>query len=409
MHNHHVNTDQMMEQMALEQNVKRFKHTILVLSGKGGVGKSTVSANLAMSLASSGHTVGLLDVDFHGPSIPKMMGLEHSRPEMVGDKLIPLTVGENLKVMSLGFLVDTEDAVIWRGPMKMGALQQLLRDVEWGELDYMIFDCPPGTGDEPLSIVQLIPNATGAVVVTTPQDVSTSDVVRSLKFCEKVNLPVLGVVENMSGYTDPETGKTLNLFGFGGGEKMAKAHGVPFLGRIPIEPQIVEACDAGQPFVYHYGQSATARNFENVAERTLDQVTFMDAAKEKARSARAEKPANIRRYAVPVENGVLTDHFGHAESFAILDYDMETGTIVKMTNKRPPSEGNGAYSQFLEEQATDIVIARGIGGGTRDNLSGRGIELIMGAEIAKPSELVKAHVAGTLNGGASTCNCSCNH
>ncbi len=405
----HTNADQMMEQLALEKNLQQIKHKIVVLSGKGGVGKSTVAANLAISLALGGKTVGLLDVDFHGPSIPKIMGLEGQRPEMSGQNLKPIEFSNNLKVMSLGMLVDTDDAVIWRGPMKMGALQQLLRDVEWGELDYLIFDCPPGTGDEPLSIVQLIPNATGAVVVTTPQAVSTSDVRRSIKFCEKVNLPVLGVVENMSGYVDPSTGKTLNLFGFGGGEAMAEEMHVPFLGRIPIEPQIVKACDEGKPFVYFYGKTEAAQKFQGVTETMLKEVETRQALKEKAKKARSEKPAHIRRYAVPVEHGMLSEHFGHAEQFAIVDYDLEQNKVVKMSSKTPPSEGNGAYSQFLDELATDIVIARGIGGGTRDNLSGRGIELVTGADPGKPSELVKAHAVGDLEAGDSTCDCSCNH
>ena len=225
----------------------------------------------------------------------------------------------------------------------------------------------------------------------------------------KVNLPVLGVVENMSGYVDPETGKTLNLFGFGGGEAMAKEMHVPFLGRIPIEPQLVEACDYGKPFIYFYGKTDTAAIFHKLTDAVLKEIEAREQLKETAKQARSPKPAHIRRYAIPVEHGLLSEHFGHAEQFAIVDYDTEQGKVVKFTSKTPPSEGNGAYSQFLDELATDVVIACGIGEGTRDNLSGRGIELVMGAEIAKASDLVKAHAAGELQAGESTCQCHCNH
>lgn len=268
--------DKMMEQLELEKSLKKIKHNIVVLSGKGGVGKSTIAANMALTLAGSGYNVGLLDVDFHGPTIPKLLGLEGSKPGQDGNKLIPVDYASNLKVISLGMLVNSDDAVIWRGPMKMGALQQLLRDVNWGELDYLIFDCPPGTGDEPLSIVQLIPKATGAVVVTTPQAVSTADVRRSIKFCHKVNLPVIGVIENMSGYKNPESGEMLNLFGHGGGERMAAEMNETFLGRIPIDPKIVELSDSGQPFVVHAPKSETNQTFVKIMEEMLKRIEELE-------------------------------------------------------------------------------------------------------------------------------------
>ena len=193
--------DEALESVELEKRLAEIKYKIIVLSGKGGVGKSTTAANLATSLALAGKKVGLLDIDFHGPSIPKLMGLENRKIEVRENLLVPIGYGENLKVMSLGFLLQSaDDAVIWRGPMKMGAIKQLLKDVNWGRLDYLIVDCPPGTGDEPLSIVQLLKNPTGAVVVTQPQDLSVADVQRSISFCEKLNLRVLGVIENMSGF-----------------------------------------------------------------------------------------------------------------------------------------------------------------------------------------------------------------
>lgn len=240
------------------------ERTILVLSGKGGVGKSTVAANLAISLSLQGFETGLLDTDFHGPSIPKLLGLEGSRLTSDGEKVNPVEIGA-LSVISVDFMLENRtDPVIWRGPMKMNVIKQLFEDVNWGNLDYMIIDCPPGTGDEPLSVVQLIPEPTGAVIVTTPQELSLSDVRRSIKFCNALNLPVLGVIENMSGFVCPHCGELTELFGSGGGEKMAEEMGVPFLGRIPIEPDIVISGDRGKPFVYHNGHSPFAKDFERI-------------------------------------------------------------------------------------------------------------------------------------------------
>jgi len=249
------------------------RHSILVLSGKGGVGKSTVAANLAISLSLQGNSTGLLDTDFHGPSIPKLLGMEGTRL-MSGDgkTLEPAELG-SLKVISVDFMLGNRtDPVIWRGPMKMNVIRQLFQDVNWGDLDYMVIDCPPGTGDEPLSVVQLIPEPTGAVIVTTPQEMSLSDVRRSIQFCRALKLPVLGVIENMSGFVCPHCGERTDLFGSGGGEEMAEQMEVPFLGRIPVEPQIVTSGDMGKPFVYHYGKSPFAGDFETIVRGILDGI-----------------------------------------------------------------------------------------------------------------------------------------
>jgi len=246
------------------------KHKIVVLSGKGGVGKSTVAVNLAVSLSLAGKKVGLLDVDVHGPSIPTMLNLVNAGVKTEGENLLPVEIG-SLKVMSVGFLLENRDsAVIWRGPMKMGVIEQLLRDVKWGDLDYLIIDSPPGTGDEPLSTVQLVGSMDGAVMVTTPQDVAAADVRKSLDFCRQLNLPVLGIVENMSGFICPNCGTETRIFAGDNGEKMAIDAGVPFLGRIPIDPNVGAACDAGTPFIYNYGKTETAKRFENLIEPLLD-------------------------------------------------------------------------------------------------------------------------------------------
>lgn len=263
--------DQVLEQMALTEQLGRIKHKILVLSGKGGVGKSTVSANLAISLALAGKKVGLLDVDIHGPSAPKLLKLEGKTLVSDGSKIVPVPVGENLSVVSVGFLLpDVEDAIIWRGPMKYAIIKQFVAGVDWGNLDYLIVDCPPGTGDEPLSVVQLIQDADGAVLVTTPQGLSTSNVRKSITFCRKLNLRVLGVIENMSGFVCPHCGERTDIFKSGGGEEMAREMGVPFLGRIPIDPKIVEASDSGTPYIYHFAKTEAAKAFEKVIEPLLE-------------------------------------------------------------------------------------------------------------------------------------------
>lgn len=274
--------DEQLEKVELERTLSRIKHKILVMSGKGGVGKSTIAANLATLLSLSGHKTGLIDIDFHGPSIPKLMGLEGKAIELdKQNKIIPLGFGDHLLVMSLGLLLKgADDAVIWRGPMKMGAIKQLVKDVKWGDLDFMILDSPPGTGDEPLSVVQTIDKLDGAIIVTTPQEISISDVRRSVRFCEKLNLPVLGVVENMSGFVCPHCGKTVDIFKTGGGESMASEMNVPFLGRIPLEKDIVEASDEGKPFVYFYGKSQSARAFEEITDRLLQNIKPQSTDKE---------------------------------------------------------------------------------------------------------------------------------
>ncbi len=256
------------EQKIIRDKMKRIKHKILILSGKGGVGKSTVAANMAVSLALEGKKVGLLDIDIHGPSIPGILNLERQKLESDGETIIPVEMSENLKVMSIGFMLNNEDdALIWRGPMKNQVIKQFLKDVDWGELDFLIIDSPPGTGDEPLSIIQMLEDADGAVVVTTPQNVAISDVRKGISFCRKLNLPVIGVLENMSGFICPKCGEVTDIFKSGGGEKMAKEMDVPFLGKIPIDPQIVEACDSGKPYIKHFSETQTAIAFKQAIGR----------------------------------------------------------------------------------------------------------------------------------------------
>lgn len=253
------------EQIDLQETLFGIRNKIVVLSGKGGVGKSSVAANLAVSLSLQGKKTGLLDVDLHGPSIPTMLGIEGKLPASAGGRIEPVAYSENLKVMSVGLLLrDQSEAVVWRGPAKHGVIKQFLAAVEWGDLDYLIVDCPPGTGDEPLSVIQLLDGAEGAIIVTTPQDVALTDVRKSVTFCRQMNLPVLGVVENMSGFVCPHCGESVDIFKSGGGSRMADEMNVPFLGRIPLDPAMVSAGDAGAPFVEHQAASPTAKAFGEI-------------------------------------------------------------------------------------------------------------------------------------------------
>lgn len=253
------------EQEKMMNRLRGIKHCLAVLSGKGGVGKSTVSVNLAAALTREGYKVGLLDVDLHGPSVPVMLGLRDVRAVMGEDGIEPVEAGPGLKVMSVSFFLEGRDqAVVWRGPMKLTAIKQMLEDVNWGELDYLIIDCPPGTGDEPLAVVQLIPCLEGGIIVTTPQEVAASDVRRSVSFCDLLDLPVVGVIENMSGFHCPDCSKTHYIFKQGGGKALAESMSLPFLGAIPIEPQIAEAGDGGTPFVNLPEDSAALKAFTEI-------------------------------------------------------------------------------------------------------------------------------------------------
>jgi len=248
----------------LKARLNRIRRKIIVMSGKGGVGKSTVAVNLAMSAMLAGQRVGLLDVDLHGPSVPTMLGLVGYRLEGGENGMLPVEIG-GLKVLSVGFLLqNNDDPVIWRGPMKMGVIRQFIEDVEWGDLDLLVIDVPPGTGDEPLSVCQLIPELEGAVIVTTPQKVAAADVRKSINFCKELGVKVLGVIENMSGFACPKCGEVTPILRANGGRVMANEMGVPFLGSIPIDPLIAESGDDGKAFVESAASSPAAGAFREI-------------------------------------------------------------------------------------------------------------------------------------------------
>ena len=255
------------EDARLKERLFHIRHKIMVMSGKGGVGKSTVTTNLAATFASRGFKVGILDADIHGPNIPRMLGVDIYRLEGTQDSLRPVYAYPNLSVVSMALLSGDSDApIVWRGPIKHSVIKQFLGDVEWGDLDYLFVDLPPGTGDEPLSAAHLIESVDGSVIVTTPQDVALLDSRKAVGFSRLLKMPVLGIVENMSGMVCPHCGEKIDLFKIGGGEKAAKELDVPFLGGIPIEPEIVEMCDAGKPIVMNLPNSKAKAAYDHIAD-----------------------------------------------------------------------------------------------------------------------------------------------
>ncbi len=249
------NGDKKSKEELIRCKLMRIKHKLIVMSGKGGVGKSSVASYLALSLARMGFQVGLMDIDLHGPSIPRMFGLHGLLTVTSNQEIIPHQYLPNLKVVSIeSMLEDSDAAVIWRGPLKHGVIQQFLKDCKWDDLDYLLIDCPPGTGDEPLTIARLIPEAK-AIIVTTPQEVALSDVRKSINFCRKVELDMLGLVENMSGLYCPHCNGFIPIFSTGGGKKTSESMKVPFLGALPFDPLVVEGGDKGRPVLIEEGDS----------------------------------------------------------------------------------------------------------------------------------------------------------
>ncbi len=261
------------DETKLHDCLAKIKHVVIVMSGKGGVGKSTVSSNLAAALSMSGYQTGIMDIDITGPNIPKMFRIEDEKLEVENGKLMPVNVPPSLKVMSMAFLLPEKDsAVMWRGPVKMSAVKQFIEDVEWGDLDYLVIDMPPGTGDEAMSIVQLIPKADGVVIVTTPQDVALLDSRKSVTFASLVKIPIIGLVENMSGFVCPHCGQTTDIFKSGGGEATAKEMNIQFLGRVPIEPEVVLSGDSGLPIVLKNPDSMSAKAFKSIVGKIVKTV-----------------------------------------------------------------------------------------------------------------------------------------
>lgn len=256
------------------EDLTNIKHRIMVFSGKGGVGKSTIAVNLAYGLAMMGRKVGLLDADLHGPSLARMTGTEGSRASATADKkIIPVRLHDNFHALSIAYLIEDPDAaLIWRGPLKMGALKDMIQNTEWGELDYLIVDCPPGTGDEPLSVAQLLEKVDGAIVVSTAQDISVIDVRRSLDFAQKLGIPVLGIVENMSFIECPHCSQRIELFEGEGISKALIDYNLDLLAKMPFDRNIAISCDKGRPFIYDFGKTESALILQNFVQGIADKL-----------------------------------------------------------------------------------------------------------------------------------------
>lgn len=265
------------QEWILNYRMGRVKHKIAVISGKGGVGKSTITANLAVAFAMYGHSgkVGILDADIHGPSIPKILGLSGQRLRVGPSGIFPVTGPLGIKVVSMGFLLPDENTpVIWRGPLKIATIRRFLTDVVWGELDMLLVDLPPGTGDEPLSIAQLIPGMDGVVIVTIPSEVSQIVVKKAVNFAKKLGLQIIGVIENMSGFVCPNCGVKIDIFRSGGGKRIAEEMNIPFLGSIPIDQKISESSDKGIPFIIEYRESSVSKTFMEIAQKIKEVLGY---------------------------------------------------------------------------------------------------------------------------------------
>jgi len=253
----------------IKDSLSLIRDKFMVMSGKGGVGKTSVAANLAMALSRKGARVGLMDVDLHGPDIPRILGLKGVLEASVDGRIRPKPYSDNLEVVSVGSMAgDPDKAVIWRGPLKLQVIRQFISGVQWGRLDYLILDSPPGTGDEPLTVAQNIPDAK-AIIVTMPQEMSLDDVRKSINFCKTVNMQVFGLIENMSGFVCPHCGKSIDLFGTGGGSRTATAMNIPFLGRIPLDPKMVKCADAGESYMEKYPDSEVTKAYNQIVAKIM--------------------------------------------------------------------------------------------------------------------------------------------
>jgi ATP-binding protein involved in chromosome partitioning len=261
------------QEQKVRERMNKIRHKIAVISGKGGVGKSTVTVNLAMAFAMHGHVnhVGILDADIHGPSVPKMLGIAGQRLQVGPSGAFPASGPLGIKVVSMDFLLPDENSpVIWRGPLKMTAIRQFLSDIVWGDLDVLLIDLPPGTGDEPLSVAQLLPEMDGVVIVTIPSEVSQIVVKKSAFFARQVGMPIIGIVENMSGFVCPKCGSKTDIFQSGGGRKIAKELRIPFLGSIPIDQSVCQDADRGAPFILEHADSPASKSFMEIVEKVED-------------------------------------------------------------------------------------------------------------------------------------------
>jgi ATP-binding protein involved in chromosome partitioning len=399
--------DQRQQDLEIKERLDHIKNKILVMSGKGGVGKSSIAAYLSVALAKKGYKVGLMDVDLHGPSIPHILGLKGNiDPGSMDGKARPVKYIQNMDVISIESLLgeNKDAATIWRGPLKIGVIRQFIADVEWPDLDYMIIDSPPGTGDEPLTVAQTIPDAK-AVIVTTPQEISLADVRKSINFCRQVKMEILGLVENMSGLECPHCGKMIEIFKTRGGMFTAKKEGLRLLGTLPFDPVVVSMGDMGNVGLLDDGKLLITQEFNKI----VDEIIKSTKIEIKTIPEPKEPIPSIIKYfedskllVIPVSAGKLSSHFGHCKQFAFIE--VQNGIIAKTEMLIPPAHEPGVLPQWLSEQGADIVIAAGMGEKAQQLLEKNGIEVIIGAPMDSPASLVKRYLSGTLVTGANVCD-----
>jgi len=404
---HKNRQDQQQQDLEIKERLGHIKNKILVMSGKGGVGKSSIAAYLSVALAKKGYKVGLMDVDLHGPSIPHILGLKGNiGPGSMDGKARPIKYNQNMDVISIEPLLgeNKDAATIWRGPLKIGVIRQFIADVEWPDLDYMIIDSPPGTGDEPLTVAQTIPDAK-AVIVTTPQEISLADVRKSINFCRQVKMEILGLVENMSGLECPHCGKMIEIFKTRGGMFTAKKEGLRLLGSLPFEPEVVSMGDMGNMGLLDNSKIFITQEFNKIVNgiikfTKIDTKTIPEPKKIIPIKKKHSEDSKI--LVVPVSEGKLSSHFGHCKQFAFIE--IQRGKITKTEMLNPPAHEPGVLPRWLNEQGADIVIAAGMGEKAQQLLEENGIEVIIGAPMDSPASLTNQYLSGTLVTGANVCD-----
>ena len=392
------------QDVEIRDRLSHIKNKILVMSGKGGVGKSSVAACLALFLARRGYSVGLMDVDLHGPSIPRLLGLtEGIQLSKTSGKALPVACTENLNAISIEFLMgeNRDAATIWRGPIKIGVIRQFISDIEWPELDFLVIDSPPGTGDEPLTVAQTIPDAK-ALVVTTPQEISLADVRKSINFCRQVHLEILGLVENMSGLTCPHCNEVIDLFRSKGAALLAGKEKIDLLGTLPIDPEVVRLGDQGALKTLDVQSSHFAQAFNEIVDAVLQKTAA--ARVQETTSKEEEKEMDMEKvvFAVPVAGGKLCAHFGHCEQFALVE--TEDGKIKGTRMHTPPPHEPGVLPKWLHEMGSDVIIAGGMGARAQGLFEENGIKVIIGAPMDAPEALVNQYLSGVLVTGDNICD-----
>jgi len=314
----------------------------------------------------------------------------------------PVRMNDKLTVMSIGFLLaSNNEPVIWRGPRKYHVIRQFLTNVAWGNLDYLVVDSPPGTGDEPLSVAQMVGSPAEAVIVTTPQDLAVADVRRCVSFCGSLSLPVAGIVENMSGFVCPKCGERIDLFKRGGGRNLADEMNVPFLGAIPIEPDVVIAGDAGTPFVGSHSNTPGVKAFENIVALLLAPKT---SAHDSAKPNDSGQDSQRVKIAIPVLGGRVSAHFGHCDEFVLYEVNASDKTILGKTSHQPPAHEPGVLPKWLHELDANVIITGGMGSRAQELFAQNGIRVVLGAGEDTPEKIAAAYLSGTLQAGDNVCD-----